>query len=132
MDVDRLGQVIINLLSNARKYSSPGSAIRMMLRQRQDECVISVCDTGVGISAEVLPYIFERFYRVPDIEVQTGSSIGLGLGLYISNQIVVRHGGHIDVQSTPGKGSIFSVVLPLAMQVIEPVQTIPPPHTQML
>ncbi|TMC23217.1 MAG: hybrid sensor histidine kinase/response regulator [Chloroflexi bacterium] len=132
VDVDRLGQVIINLLSNARKYSSPGSAIRMMLRQTQDECVISVCDTGVGISAEVLPYIFERFYRVPDIEVQTGSSIGLGLGLYISNQIVVRHGGHIDVQSTPGKGSIFSVVLPLAMQVIEPVQTIPPPHTQML
>jgi len=120
VDVDRLGQVIINLLANARKYSAPGSPIRVTLQRRQDECVISVCDTGIGIPAAVLPHIFERFYRVPDSEVQTGSSIGLGLGLYISHQIVVRHRGRIDVQSTPGKGSIFSVVLPLAVQVVEP------------
>lgn len=119
VDVDRLGQVIINLLSNARKYSAPGSAIHVMLQLKGNACVISVCDTGVGIAEEVLPHIFERFYRVPDIEVQTGSSIGLGLGLYISNQIVVRHGGHIDVESTQGKGSVFSVVLPLAVQVVE-------------
>jgi two-component system sensor histidine kinase/response regulator len=113
VDVERLGQVIINLLSNARKYSSAGTPIFMALRQEGDTCVISIRDTGVGIPPEVLPRIFNRFYRVPGIEVQTGSSIGLGLGLYISNQIVQRHGGRIDVESIPGKGSIFSVTLPL-------------------
>lgn len=113
VDVERLGQVIINLLSNARKYSSAGTPIAMTLCQEGDTCVISIRDTGVGIPPEALPQIFDRFYRAPGIEVQTGSSIGLGLGLYISNQIVQRHGGHIDVESIPGKGSIFSVVLPL-------------------
>nr|BBH91075.1 hybrid sensor histidine kinase/response regulator [Thermosporothrix sp. COM3] len=118
IDVDRFGQVIINLLSNARKYSS--APIRLSVRVEDEQCIISVSDDGVGIPPEVLPHIFERFYRVPGIEVQRGSSIGLGLGLYISNQIVERHGGRIDVQSTPGKGSVFSVVLPL--KVASPVE----------
>jgi two-component system sensor histidine kinase/response regulator len=114
IDVARIGQVIINLLANARKYSSANAPIRVKISATEQECVVAVSDTGVGIPPEVLPHIFERFYRVPGIEVQTGSSIGLGLGLYISSQIVQRHGGRIDVESAPGKGSTFAVVLPRA------------------
>lgn len=113
VDVERMGQVILNLLANARKYSSVRSPIHVSLKQLNDICVISVRDEGVGIPPEVLPQIFDRFYRVPSIEVQTGSSVGFGLGLYISQQIVERHGGKIQVESFPGSGSIFSVVLPL-------------------
>ncbi len=113
VDVDRLGQVLINLLSNARKYSPADSPIHVTLKHGGDECIISVHDSGVGIPAELLPHIFERFYRVPGIEVQTGSSVGLGLGLYISKRIVECHAGRIEVQSIPDDGSIFSVILPL-------------------
>ncbi|QBD82653.1 hybrid sensor histidine kinase/response regulator [Ktedonosporobacter rubrisoli] len=113
VDVERMGQVIINLLSNARKYSPANAPIYLSLKCEKQECVIAVRDTGVGIPAEVIPHIFERFYRVPSIEVQTGSSIGLGLGLYISQQIIERHGGYIEVVSAPGQGSTFSVRLPL-------------------
>lgn len=113
VDVERIGQVILNLLSNARKYSSHKSPIKVTVQSVDDQCIISVSDTGVGIAPELLPHVFDRFYRVPGVEVQTGSSMGLGLGLYISNQIVERHHGRIDVTSVPGKGSTFSVVLPL-------------------
>jgi signal transduction histidine kinase len=114
VDVERIEQVIINLLSNARKYSAAGSPIRLVVRQENGECIVSVHDSGVGISSEMLPHIFERFYRVPGIEVQTGSSVGLGLGLYISKQIVERHGGRIDVQSVKDQGSVFSIAFPLS------------------
>ena len=113
VDPDRFSQVILNLLSNARKYSPKGSPITITLQQAGYEATASVRDMGVGIPPETLPNIFEQFYRVPGVEVQNGPHIGLGLGLYISRKIVERHGGHIDVQSVPGQGSIFSVVLPL-------------------
>jgi signal transduction histidine kinase len=132
VDVDRIGQVVINLLSNARKYSPQGSPITVMLQQVGYEAIISVRDMGVGIPNEMLLHIFEQFYRVPGVEVQTGSGIGLGLGLYISRKIVERHGGHIDVQSSPGEGSTFSVALPLfvnpAADNIETTKLTP--HTQ--
>ena len=117
MDVDRMSQVLLNLLSNARKYSPPGAPISLTLERAEDSCVIAVRDQGVGIAVDQLPYIFERFYRAPDIERQTGSSVGLGLGLYIAHKIVERHGGHIEVQSCPGCGSTFSVILPLVPDV---------------
>jgi signal transduction histidine kinase len=113
VDVDRISQVIINLLSNARKYSPKGAPITITLQQIGYEAIISVRDIGIGIPGEMLPHIFEPFYRVPGIEVQAGSAVGLGLGLYISRKIVERHGGHIDVQSSPGEGSTFSLVLPM-------------------
>src|SRR5262249_5695926 len=81
VDVERIGQVILNLLSNARKYSSVGSPTQVSLRQHDTTYSISICDSGVGIPSELLPHIFDRFYRAPGIEVQTGSSVGFGLGL---------------------------------------------------
>ena len=131
-DVDRISQVIINLLSNARKYSPKGSPITVTVQQAGYEAMVSVRDMGVGIPVEVQPHIFEQFYRVPGVQVQTGPHTGLGLGLYISRKIVERHGGHIDVQSTPEQGSTFSVVLPL---YVDPTQdetdaTKLMPHTQ--
>ncbi len=113
VDIDRISQVIINLLSNARKYSPKGTPITLTLEQAGYESIVSMRDMGVGIPAEMQSQIFEPYYRVPGIEVQTGSSTGLGLGLYISRKIVERHGGHIEVQSIPGEGSTFSIALPL-------------------
>ena len=113
VDADRISQVIINLLSNARKYAPKGYPITVTLQQAGYEALISVRDMGVGIPAEQLAHIFEQYYRVPGVEVQTGSHTGLGLGLYISRKLVERHAGRIDVQSIPGEGSVFSIVLPL-------------------
>lgn len=113
VDIDRIGQVIINLLSNARKYSVCNFPIRVTVERDNDECKVSVHDSGIGIAPDVLPHVFERFYRVPGVEVQTGSSVGFGLGLYISRQIVEHHGGRIEVSSVLASGSVFSIILPL-------------------
>ena len=113
VDADRMSQVILNLLLNARKYSPKGSPITLTLQQVGYEATLSVRDLGVGIPAEMLSHIFEPYYRVPGIEVQDGSSSGMGLGLYISRKIVERHGGHLEVESSPGQGSVFCIALPL-------------------
>lgn len=112
VDVERISQVLFNLLANARKYSPPQSQIIVKVERRDQDYVVSVQDQGVGIPAEQLPHLFERFYRVPGVEVQTGSSAGVGLGLYIAQKIVAQHGGHIEVTSQLGEGSTFSIVLP--------------------
>ncbi len=132
VDADRISQVIINLLSNARKYSPKGYPITVTLQQVGYEAIISVRDMGVGIPAGQLPHIFEQYYRVPGVEVQTGSQTGLGLGLFISQKLVERHAGRIDVQSVPGEGSVFSIVLPLFVDpVTENFDTTKlTPHTQ--
>jgi signal transduction histidine kinase len=114
-DKERICQVLTNLLSNARKYSPEGAPISVTLRRGDGEAIIAVRDYGVGIPADQLPLIYEQFYRVPDLEVQHSSSArGLGLGLYIARSIVEQHGGRIEVQSSPGAGSTFSVMLPLS------------------
>ena len=113
VDPDRISQALLDLLSNARKYSPKGCPITVTLHQAGFEAIISVRDRGVGIPAELLPHVFEQDYRVPGAQVQTGSHTGLGLGLYIAWKLVERHAGHIDVQSVPGEGSVFSMVLPL-------------------
>lgn len=122
VDVDRISQVVLNLLSNARKYSSVGAPISLILERREDTGVLMVQDQGVGIPEDQLPHIFERFYRVPGIERQSGSNVGLGLGLYIAQKIVECHRGRIEVSSHPGNGSTFSVILPLADEVHNPRQ----------
>jgi len=122
VDVDRISQVLLDLLSNAGKYSTRGAPITVTLERVGDKCIIAVQDQGIGIRADELPHIFARFYKVPDSERQTGSSVGLGLGLYITRKIVERHGGDIEVQSSPGSGSTFSVILPLAVDICASTQ----------
>ena len=117
VDVDRISQVVLNLLSNAGKYSPRGSPVNMTLERLGDTCSIAVKDQGVGMPAEQIAHIFDRFYRIPGIERQSGSSVGLGLGLYIASKIVEQHGGTIKVQSSPGNGSTFSIILSLAGHV---------------
>lgn len=115
VDVERLSQVVLNLLSNACKYSSADAPITVTVEREGNEGIIAVSDKGTGIPSELIPHVFERFYRAPGVEVQTGSSFGLGLGLYISNKIVECHGGRITVQSAMGEGSTFAIALPLAV-----------------
>src|SRR6266699_677439 len=116
VDPDRIGQVILNLLTNAHKHSPIGYPITVTLQQAGSEAIISVRDMGGGIPSDALPHIFEQYYRAPNVEESMGSLNSLGLGLYISHKLVERHAGHIDVQSVPGEGSVFSVVLPLFVE----------------
>jgi signal transduction histidine kinase len=110
-DRQRIGQVLANLLTNAVKYSPAGSAITVRVVRGDGEARIEVIDAGVGIPPEALPHLFDRFYRV---EATATSAPGVGLGLYITRRIVEAHGGTIEVASTPGSGSTFTVRLPLA------------------
>jgi len=134
VDEARFSQVLLNLLSNARKYSTKSSPITISLQQSGYETMITIRDMGVGIPPEALPHIFEQFYRVPNIEPQNGERAGLGLGLYISRKIVERHGGRLEVQSIPGTGSTFTIVLPLYVgpEHIETNDLPFSPHTQAL
>jgi signal transduction histidine kinase len=111
VDPDRISQVLLNLLTNAHKQSPEGYPITVTLRQADFEAIISVRDMGEGIPADALPHIFEQYYHAPNVE-ETNDPRN-GLGLYIARKLVERHVGYIDVQSVPGEGSVFSVVLPL-------------------
>jgi len=110
-DCERLTQVVVNLVTNAVKYSPEGSEVQVRLSQSDTQACIEVRDHGKGISDKQLPYIFDTFYRTPD--AQASSKFGLGLGLAICKDIVERHGGRIWAESKVGKGSIFFVELPL-------------------
>ena len=107
-DADRLEQVFNNLLDNAIKNSPYGCAVEITGMLSRDIALISVSDSGNGISSENLPHVFERFYQVPGVRT------GVGLGLTIAKEIVSAHGGTIEVQSSPGKGARFTVTLPVA------------------
>lgn len=108
-DRQRLGQVLMNLLVNAAAYSPNGSTIDVEVRAREGGVMLAVRDGGVGIPAEDLPYVFDRFFRGR----QTGAMRkGHGLGLYVAHALVDAHGGRIDVASALGAGSTFRVWLP--------------------
>ncbi len=107
----RLYQLFFNLVDNAMKYSPEGSTIWMSLHKEESWAIVKVKDNGVGIATEHLPHIFERFYRVEkDRSRKTGGS---GLGLSICKLITERHLGNIEVESTVGKGTVFTVKLPI-------------------
>jgi len=106
-DTDHLIRLFVNLLDNAIKYTERGT-ITLSARERPGNVVIEVADTGIGIPAEHLPYIFKRLYTVDPAR----SSGGAGLGLSIASQIVQAHGGRIEVQSEAGTGTKFTVYLP--------------------
>jgi signal transduction histidine kinase/HAMP domain-containing protein len=111
-DRDRLAQVLDNLLSNALKFTPPGGRVVVRLASDGPSARIEVADTGMGIAAEDLPQLFDRFYRARNA---TGRSIpGLGLGLTIVRTIVDGHGGTVSVRSESGRGSTFTVMLPAA------------------
>lgn len=113
-DRDRLEQVVGNLLENAVKYSPDGSDITVLVEDRGDSFVTAVCDRGIGIPADELGQVFERFHR--GRQVSSTNYGGLGLGLYITKQIIERHGGSIWVESQEGKGTTFYFSLPVAEQ----------------
>lgn len=110
VDASAITRVVDNLIVNALKYTPPGERIAVRAKLRGQHAIIQVGDTGIGIPPEDVPHVFDAFYRVkrpdvPDVE-------GTGLGLSIVKAIVERHGGHVDVRSKVGTGSVFSVILP--------------------
>jgi signal transduction histidine kinase len=111
-DMDRLRQILMNLLVNAIKYTPPGGRVDVRLTGEDEVARIVVRDTGIGIERELLPHVFERF-RQADPRT-AGAQSGLGLGLAIVREIVEMHGGVVEAQSDgPGHGAVFVVTLPV-------------------
>ena len=108
-DKDRIRQTIINLVHNAIKFNHPGGRVTVSTRADRESVTVNVSDTGIGISKEDLPHVFERFYKADKARSKGGS----GLGLAIAKHTVQAHGGNIWAQSEEGKGSTFSFSLPL-------------------
>ena len=111
-DADRLGQVVTNLLTNAIKYSPSADRVIVRILDEKRRAAVEVEDFGIGMDPDHLPHIFERFYRVSSPDEKTFP--GLGIGLYISSEIVRRHGGEMSVRSAKGEGSIFRFTIPVA------------------
>ena len=112
MDRDAMAQVVLNLLHNAVKYTGPEKRIRLRARKAGKGVAIEVEDNGPGVRPQDKKRIFERYYRADDL--LSRRTEGTGLGLAISKKIVEAHGGRIEVESRPGEGSTFRVVLPAA------------------
>ncbi|MCZ7574689.1 MAG: HAMP domain-containing histidine kinase [Ardenticatenaceae bacterium] len=110
-DEDLLKQLVLILLDNALKYTPPAGCVTLGLRRRGARAELLVGDTGVGIPAEDLPHVFERFYRADPARSRDPG--GTGLGLSIARWIAAHHGGQIDLQSQPGQGTLVTVRLPL-------------------
>jgi signal transduction histidine kinase len=116
-DEDRLAQVLVNLVHNAIKFSPDGGAVVVHVARRDEEVSIAVEDRGIGIPSGAQARVFERFYKVDRARVRGG---GTGLGLAIARHIVEAHGGRIELVSSEGVGSTFTVVLPVAADLDAP------------
>lgn len=110
LDAGRIAQVLNNLLNNAIKYSPEGGIVRVWLSDGPDKISVSIADQGVGMTAEQMEHVFERFYRVDPNSLET---VGLGLGMSIVKQIIEDHGGTINVSSQPGEGTTVTFELPV-------------------
>ena len=113
-DRESLRQAITNLVSNAIHYNRPGGTVAINTKQQGNEVVVEICDTGIGISRDDLPFIFDEFFRVKSS--QTRHIPGTGLGLPIAKRIIEAHHGRIQVDSELGKGTTFTITLPKAQQ----------------
>jgi signal transduction histidine kinase len=112
VDRHRIREMLLNIVTNAIKYTPRGGTVSLGLEQTEDFVTFTVRDTGIGIAAGDLPHIFERFWRADQARSRTGDRPGTGLGLAITKWIAEAHGGTIAVQSRPGRGSVFTVKLP--------------------
>ena len=112
VDRSRVRQLALNLIENAVKYTPRGGQVVVELGASDGRVVFSVADTGIGIAPGDLPHVFDRFWRADSARTRTGERPGTGLGLAICKWIAEAHGGTIDVQSRPGRGTTFTVGLP--------------------
>jgi signal transduction histidine kinase len=112
VDRHRIRELLLNLVTNAIKYTPQGGTIDLILAEQDDAVSFTVRDTGIGIAPGDLPHIFERFWRADPARSRTGDRPGTGLGLAITKWIAEAHGGSIPVQSRPGRGTIVTVRLP--------------------
>jgi PAS domain S-box-containing protein len=118
-DQHLIEQVLINLISNAVKYSPPQSKMGIEVGVHQNKIQVNIIDNGYGIPRDALPHIFEKFYRVPDME-HTNEIEGSGLGLTLVKEIIERHSGNVTVRSKLGVGSVFAFTLPVAELIAQP------------
>ncbi|MES3032689.1 MAG: HAMP domain-containing sensor histidine kinase [Gemmatimonadota bacterium] len=127
-DAPRLRQLLLNLVENAIKYTTVGGTVELSLAAEQGNAVLTVKDTGMGIAAADLPFIFERFWRADRARSRASGRGGTGLGLAISQYIAQAHGGTLTAQSRLGRGSTFTLTLPGAVRrdVGTPVIAAPP------
>jgi len=116
-DAEQLEKVLLNLLSNALKFTEPGGAVEVTVSRDRDAAVVRVRDTGVGIAADQLPRVFDRFYQAD--ASATRRYEGTGIGLALARELVELHGGTIDAASTLGAGSTFTVRLPIGSGGVE-------------
>jgi signal transduction histidine kinase len=114
VDASRIEQVVMNLLSNALKFSGEGQAVEVRLQTQGKLARVAVHDEGVGLPAQEHAQVWERFHQAAGTKVQSGSQVGLGIGLYIGKTIVEQHHGEVGVESAPGRGTTFWFTLPLA------------------
>jgi signal transduction histidine kinase len=112
VDRHRIQEMLLNLVTNAIKYTPPGGTVYLGLADQDGVVSFTVRDSGVGIAPGDLPHIFERFWRADPARSRTGQHPGTGLGLAITKWIAEAHGGSITVQSRPGRGTLFTVSLP--------------------
>lgn len=115
-DAQRLRQLLLNLVTNAIKYTPRGGRVELTCSRRLDGIAVAVKDTGIGISAADLPFVFDRFWRADRARTRGGERAGSGLGLAISQWIAQAHGGTLTAQSRLGRGSTFTVTLPLVAE----------------
>ena len=117
VDTHRIGQVFINLVGNSLQYTPPGGVVTITAEEQNNQILIIISDTGIGLSAENLSHIFTRFYRVDKSRSRAGG--GSGIGLTIAKHLVESHGGKIWAESPGlGKGSTFKVILPLSLPTL--------------